>query len=445
MPTPLPPADTDVAEPSTESVEVLVEVTDTVSVPYTTGLQRVTRELLARLPRTGSPAFHPVRWSTACGGYRELTGDEALLLADPPERLPTSTRLAARLPGPIATGVRRTLATEPVRRARAAVARRSTDRAERDRHHLCLSAPDGTGTTVLLDLEAAWNDPVPRTELLPAQRALGVRSAALVADVLPVLHPEWFDPQLLADFDTFLDGHLRHSDLLLCISERTRSDLLEVADARGVDPTTLRTAVIPLGADLGPDDGAPLHRRFADVPERYLLQVGTLEPRKNQDTALDVLEAIAPERPDVALVLVGKRGWHVDQLVRRIERHPLSGRQLFWFEEVDDDQLAALYRHATVSLTPARYEGLGVPVMEALHCGTPVVASTGGALPEAGGSAAEYVDPDDTRGWVRLVTRLLDDPAELDRARRRARAWQAPTWDAAAAGVRDAIAEVFVP
>ncbi len=443
MPTPSPSADTDVAHAGTESVEVLVEVTDTVTVPYTTGLQRVTRELLARLPRTGSPAFHPVRWSSACSGYRELTGDEARLLADPPERLPRSTRLAARLPGPVATGVRRALSTAPVRRARATAARRASDRAEQDRHHLCLGPPDREITTVLLDLEAAWNDPAPRTELLPAQRRLGVRSAALVADVLPVLHPEWFDPQLLDDFDTFLDGHLRHSELLLCISERTRTDLLTVAADRGVDPTTLRTAVVPLGADLGPDDGAALHPRFAAVPERFLLQVGTLEPRKNQALSLDVLEAIAPERPDVALVLVGKRGWHVDPLVRRIERHPMLGRRLFWFEEVDDEQLAALYRHATISLTPALYEGLGVPVMEALHCGTPVVASTGGALGEAGGPAAEYVDPDDTRGWVQLVGRLLDDPAEYDRARQRAQAWRAPTWDDAATGVRDAIAEVF--
>ncbi len=439
----MPPTDADVAASHPRSVEVIVEVTDTVSVPYTTGLQRVTRELVARLPRTGSPSFHPVRWSSACGGYRELTGDEARVLAEPPERLPTTTRFASRLPHPVASGVRRALATPVARRTRAAVRRRAEDRAERDRHHLCRPPTDPQTSTVLFDLEAAWNDPVPRTELLPSLRARGVRSGALVADVLPVLHPEWFDPQLLVDFDGFLDGHLRHSELFVCISERTRQDLLEVAAERGVDPGGLRTAVVPLGADLGPPDDSPLDPRFAAVPDRYLLQVGTLEPRKNQETSLAVLDALAPDRPDVALVLVGKRGWKVDDLVRRIERHPSLGRQLFWFEEVDDTQLRSLYRHATACLTPARYEGLGVPVMEALHCGTPVVASTGGALPEAGGAAADYVDPDDTEGWIRLVAELLDDPSTLEQARRRARAWRAPTWDDAADAVAGAITEAF--
>ena len=452
MPPPSSPAPRDLSRrndhrvdlPVDAPVEVLVEVTDTVSLPYTTGLQRVTRELLARLPRQGSPAFRPVRWSTACDGYRDLTGEEARVLADPPERLPQTTRLAARLPGPAATAARRVLASTPVRSARSAVARNRERRVEADRHHLCLPDPDPTRTTVLLDLEAAWNDPVPRTELLPRERARGVRTAALVADVLPVLHPEWFDPQLLVDFGAFLDGHLANSELFLCISERTEADLVRVAADRGV--TDLRTRVVPLGADLSPADPAAADdrpQRFERVPARFLLQVGTLEPRKNQALALDVLDGIGSNHPEVALVLVGKRGWHVDDLIRRVERHPALGRRLFWFEEVDDGALSWLYRQATICLTPAIYEGLGVPVMEALHAGTPVVCSTGGALPEAGGAAAEYVDPHDTRGWVRVVTSWLDDPQLLDQARRRAAAWRAPTWDDAATAVCDAVEEVF--
>ncbi len=446
MSTPLSPAPRDLSQGTERTVEVpvevLVEVTDTVSLPYTTGLQRVTRELLVRLPRRGSPAFRPVRWSPACDGYRDLTGDEARVLADPPERLPSTTRLAARLPGPLAGAARRVVASGPVRSVRTGLAGARERRTERDRHHLCVGAPDAARTRVLLDLEAAWNDPVPRTELLPQQRAQGVRTAALVADVLPVLHPEWFDPQLLVDFDSFLDGHLANSELFLCISQRTEEDLVRVAAERGV--VGLRTRVVPLGADLtAPSDAEVRPERFDRLPDRFLLLVGTLEPRKNQTLALDVLDATVDSHPDVALVLVGKRGWHVDELIRRVERHPALGRRLFWFEEVDDAALSWLYHHATISLTPAVYEGLGVPVMEALHAGTPVVCSTGGALPEAGGAAAEYVDPGDTASWVRVVTSWLDDPAQLEQARRRAAAWRAPTWDDAAGAVRTAVEEVF--
>ena len=427
---------------------MLVEVTDTVSVPYTTGLQRVARELLTRLPRSGSPSFRPVRWSPACSGYRDLTAEETRVLADPPERLPRTTRLAASLPAPAATAVRRALATRPAREARAALRGFTTLRAERDRTHLCLrplgDAPDQR-RRVLLDLEAAWNDPAPRTTLLAQQATTGVRSGALIADVLPLLHPEWFDDQLVREFTTFLDGHLCHSELFLCISERTRVDLLHVAEQRGVT-RPLRTEVIPLGADLADADDAADPRtieRFASLPDRYLLLVGTLEPRKNQQLALDLLDGLRDTHPDVALVLVGKRGWKVDALIRRIEHHPGRGTRLFWFEEVDDRALQSLYRGATVCLTPAVYEGLGVTVMEALHLGTPVIASTGGALPEAGGSAAEYADPDDTAGWIQLVRAHLDDPAHHAQARRRAAAWRPPTWDDAADAVVAAVREVF--
>lgn len=426
--------------PADRPTEILVEVTDTVSVPYTTGLQRVARELLRHLPGEGPLPFRPVVWSPACDGFRSPTIAEVDLLLDPPERLPRTTRLSRQLPPTAATAVRRVLATPTARRSRALVRDQARRRAERDRTPLCLPPP--APHQVLFDLEAAWNDPVPRTDLLAELSAAGVRSGTLVADVLPVLHPEWFDAQLLVDFDGFLDGHLAHSDLFLCISERTRLDLLAVAADRGVD-RELDVRVVPLGADLPAADAEPVSTGLPETVGRYLLLVGTIEPRKNQELALDLLDEVARTHPDVSLVLVGKRGWKVDELIRRIESHPGTGSRLVWLEEVEDDRLLALYRDAFLCLAPARYEGLGVTVMEALGVGTPVVASTAGALPEAGGDAAEYRDPDDTAAWVELVTRHLDDADHHRRARERAAAWRPPTWADAAAAVRDAVAEVF--
>lgn len=424
---------------------ILVEVTDTVAVPYTTGLQRVARELLRGLTGPdGLPTVQPVVWSPACDWYRDLTPAEREVLVQPPERLPPTTRMSRHLPPGLAAGVRRVLATAPARRARAAA--RGAARARTERRLVDLRLPGPGPGDVLLDLEAAWNDPVPRTELLDRLAASGVRSAVLVADVLPVLHPEWFDRQLLVDFDRFLDGHLAHSELFLCISERTRDDLRSVARDRGVT-RELDARVVPLGADLPVPSAADRDRSPAGgLPptiDRYLLVVGTLEPRKNQALALEVLDALAHTHPEVALVLVGKRGWKVDDLVRRIETHPSRGTRLIWLEEVDDGRLHSLYRGAFLCLVPALYEGLGMTVMEALGSGTPVISSTGGALPEAGGSAAEYADPCDPAAWVVLVSRHLDDPEHHAAARARAAAWRPPTWSEAATAVRDAVLERF--
>lgn len=432
-------------------VHALVEVTDTVSLPYTTGMQRVARELLARLaPPQPDPAepilYRPVVWSPVADWYRTLTPAEADALAHPQERLPTTTAISRHVPEPLAKGVRRVLALPTMRDLRVRARRAAHVRRERPLVDRVVDAADPS--TVVLDLEAAWNDPVPRDRLMPALRGSGARSAVLVADVLPVLRPEWFDGVLVRDFAHYLDGHLEHSDLFLCISERTRADLLEVARVRGVG-RDLDARVIPLGADIA-DAASRVDRTDVTAGTdlrapigRYMLMVGTIEPRKNQKLAVEVFDALAPRHPDLGLVLVGKRGWKVDELIRTIEDHPELGRRLLWLEEVDDLRLSRLYRDAWLTLTPARYEGLGMSVTESLQAGTPVIASTAGALPEAGGDLAEYADADDVAGWVRLVERHLDDPAHHDAAIRRARAHRPPTWDESAAAVRAAMTEVF--
>jgi len=435
-------------------LRVLVEVTDTVSLPYTTGMQRVARELLARLGNhaphdrndrasDGSATFAPVVWTPAADWYRTLTADELDALAHPREQLPTSTSIARRIPAPVANSVRRVLAIPAMRDLRAAARHMAHLRRERPLVDRVVAPADPS--TVLLDLEAAWNDPVSRDRLLPELRRSGARSAVLVADVLPMLHPEWFDGVLVRDFARYLDGHLHHSDLFLCISERTRLDLIEVATARGVR-RDLDARVIPLGADIA---AAPTDAD-RDVPSeigppimRFLLMVGTIEPRKNQALAIDVFDRIAERHPEIGLVLVGKRGWKVDDLIRRIESHPRFGDRLVWLEEVDDTRLGRLYRDAFLTLTPARYEGLGMSVTESLCAGTPVIASTAGALPEAGGDLAEYADADDVDAWVRLVERHLDEPTHHAAAVERARTHHPPTWDEAAVAVRAAVQDAF--
>jgi glycosyltransferase involved in cell wall biosynthesis len=426
-------------------LEAIVEVTDTVALPYTTGLQRVARELMARLEPTDGDAvaFRPAVWSPAAEWYRDLTDGEAEALAHPQERLPASTAIARRFPAPVATAVRRVLAVPAMRDLRVRARHAAHRRAEWPL--VDLVRPPADDTTVLVDLEAAWNDPVPRDELLPELHRTGAGSAALVADVLPVLRPEWFDGVLVRDFDRFITGHLLHSELFLCISERTRLDLFEVAAAKGID-RELDARVVPLGSDIV----QRAHLGVDDVPSeigppigRYLLMVGTIEPRKNQGLALDVFDALADRHPDLGLVLVGKRGWKVDDLIERIERHPSIGRRVRWLEEVDDARLGRLYRDAFLSLTPARYEGLGMTVTEAMQFGTPVIASTAGALPEAGGDAAEYAGPDDVRAWVELVERHLADPAHHAAAAERAAAHRPHSWDESAVAVRDAVTDAF--
>jgi glycosyltransferase involved in cell wall biosynthesis len=153
-----------------------------------------------------------------------------------------------------------------------------------------------------------------------------------------------------------------------------------------------------------------LRARHGLRADRYVLSVGTLEPRKNHARLVRAFDALAATRPDLRLVLAGARGWKsgaVDSAIAaagaRARIHVLGG--------VSADDLAALYSGATAFAYPSLYEGFGLPVLEAMAAGAPVLTSTVSSLPEVAGDAALLVDPDDSDAMAGAMHELLFDEA----------------------------------
>lgn len=228
----------------------------------------------------------------------------------------------------------------------------------------------------------------------------------------------------------------RHAQLVLVPSEATAA---ECRDA-GFDPERLR--VVPYGVTPGTADAAAVARVRADhdLDRPYVLFVGTVEPRKNLAAVVGGLVPLA-DRP-IDLVLVGPDGWNEDLRARTA---PLDGRRLrvrrLGFVPADD--LAALYAGAAACCYPSLREGFGLPVLEAMANGAPVVTSTGTATEEVAGPDALLVDPLDHGAVAEALTRLLDDPDLADDLRRRGRARAAGyTWARTAELTAAAYAEV---
>lgn len=421
---------------------IWVETTNTLNVPYLTGFQRHTRELLARLPGPEDDhdlAFVPVTWCQECDSFRRLGEHEAHRLREfRPTPVRTESRLsqlAAPLPPRARAVAQRAVHQRPVQALRdrvAAARRRAAHPDDHDRLRVDGSRPD----TWLFDLEAAWHNLPTRDVLLPRLRAEGVHPSTLVADVMPELYPQWFDAGQIRLFQRFIRAHLRHSTRFVCISECSRRDLLTLADSLGIDVPT-DTPVITMGADFRPAAGH-LPRPASAPPGRYVLSVATIEPRKNHATLLDAFDQLLAGGRDVSLVFVGKAGWKTEALIDRMTHHPEFGGRFVWLDRVDDDELDALYRHAFVACQPSFYEGFGTPVIEALGHGVPTLSSSDGAQPEAGGEWAEYFDPHDTDALVDLLARHLDDPGHHAQIRERLSGYTPPTWDDGAAGIVDA-------
>ncbi len=255
---------------------------------------------------------------------------------------------------------------------------------------------------------------------------------ATVHDLALLRHPELGNTQLRAMVRRATRA-LSHADKVIAVSQATKDDLVELC---GVDPD--RIVVIHNGCS---DTFAPMEREHAraaverelGIAVPYVLHVGTLEPRKNLGRLIEAYALVAGERTiPHHLILAGEPGWEPARLDQLAERQGVADRVHFT-GRVSGDLLRPLYAAADVFVYPSLYEGFGLPVIEAMACGTPVVTSNRSALPEVAGNASLIVDPSSVSEIATAIRRCLSETglAQALRANGLARA-SALTWAAAA-------------
>jgi len=238
---------------------------------------------------------------------------------------------------------------------------------------------------------------------LAPSRRLTLPVLVTVNDAIPWDHPEWLSRAHALHARLVLAPAMRHAAQVLVPSQHTRERLL--ARVRGLSPD--RVAVTPYGIDsrFSPGPGPP-----GATP--YLLAVGTLQPRKNLEAALRAFERLAVDGYEHRLVVVGARGWRDAELLATVRRSAVANR-IDLKGRVEELELLMLYRGADCLMYPSRAEGFGFPPLEAMACGTPVVCSAAGSLPEVTGAAALVVEPGDAAGLAAAVERAVRDPAPL--------------------------------
>ncbi|HMF07917.1 MAG TPA: glycosyltransferase family 1 protein [Thermoanaerobaculia bacterium] len=288
----------------------------------------------------------------------------------------------------------------------------------------------------------AWRADVLLAALTIAPARAGLPVVSVVHDLTPVDHPEWHSGRTLVGFLPLWERTADRAALLVCVSRATAVDLLARYPETGP-----RIRIVPNGvdADFTPApagaDGDAVRRRYTRG-NRYILYLGTLEPRKNVESLVAACERVwsrRRSRPD--LLLAGGLGWKTASLHRRIARSPYRDK-IHLAGYAPHDLAGDLYRGAEVFVYPSLCEGFGLPVLEAMACGVPVVASTAAALVEVGGDAALYADPRDPEAIAVRIERLLDDAELRDRLRRAGPERAAVfSWDAAAAQTARLLAE----
>jgi glycosyltransferase involved in cell wall biosynthesis len=267
------------------------------------------------------------------------------------------------------------------------------------------------------------------------------RSVVTVHDLGYLHEPETHPPNQRRLLDWTTRWSCRAASKVIAISQATKTDLMERYHVEERKIRVIYHGVAP-SMFKRPTEAVEAVKAKYGLPDHYVLFVGTIQPRKNIARLVEAMMRVSAVGLPHKLVIAGKPGWlgnQVDAAITSAGRPDLIIRTGY----VPDHDLAALYSGADAFCFPSMYEGFGLPILEAMACGTPVITSNRGSLPEIAGDAAFAVDPTSTDAIASALTAVLRDPSEraqlIEAGRRRVQHF---SWEACAKATIELLVEV---
>lgn len=287
----------------------------------------------------------------------------------------------------------------------------------------------GAGHTIVL-LGAFWGLGNTPERFLHAKRA-GARIGAYIYDIIPLSHPQFCEADLTGYFSEHMGPLCAIADFFLTISDYTRLTFDAMMRELGMRPVPMATVGLahvmtePKSSDpVWPESLGPVRDR------PFVAYVSTVEGRKNHIYVIRVWQRLMEMGIVVpALVFVGRKGWRIDPLMSLLEETDNLDGRVHIVHDLSDAEVSAIYDRAQFTVFTSTVEGWGLPVGESLMHGTPCVASRTASIPEVGGDFVDYVDPSDVEDGVRVIGRLIEEPAYLASRRRNIlETFQPKTW-----------------
>ncbi|MCI0752671.1 glycosyltransferase family 4 protein [Teichococcus vastitatis] len=277
----------------------------------------------------------------------------------------------------------------------------------------------------LFMLDSSWEHYASFAPVFTEVERQGGRVITCIYDLIPELHPEVCTENMPEVHGRWLANAVRHSHGLICISRAVADELIAYIRNNALSHRPgLRIGWFHCGSNIQ-RAGTTLPAQPATVqafagPQPVFVCVGTLEPRKAQDLALDAFEQLWAQGIDASLCLIGKLGWKVEALAARIRSHPEHGKRLHWLNDARDADVVFAYNHAEAVLCTSLAEGFGLPIAEAARMERPVICSDIPVFREVGGAGAVYFPVGDAAALAGTLRRWLDgerpaDPTKVSR------------------------------
>ena len=232
----------------------------------------------------------------------------------------------------------------------------------------------------------------------------GVHSVVTIHDLIFIRFPELYHRIDRNIYRLKLNYAVRSAEMIIAISEQTKRDIVEFTGTAPEKISVVYQSCNPaFGIDLSLPDKRDVLKKYG-LPENYILYVGTIEKRKN---LLSIVEALHDYPIDIPLIVIGREKEYAAEVRSYIEKHRM--KNITFLKNVPSSDLPAIYQQAMLFVYPSSFEGFGIPVLEAISSGVPVIAGRGSCLEETGGPASVYVDPLDTENLGYEIDRIAGD------------------------------------
>lgn len=259
----------------------------------------------------------------------------------------------------------------------------------------------------LVSLGSCWSETGYIEAIDKLSKNVDVKYVPLIYDVIPVIFPHFFDIGFSATFKQWAFESIRISSGILCISENTKRDILDIAKTMN----TCYPEVLPLRLGMDISDSALVADKYPDSARPFILCVGTLEVRKNHWLLYHVWRKLSLELGEATptLVIAGQQGWLSSDVIHLLRFDPLIANKVKIFNDLDDKSILWLYENCLLTVYPSFYEGWGLPVAESLACGKYCISSNTSSLKEIAGELIDYCDPTNIAAWTNAIRNAHND------------------------------------
>lgn len=379
-------------------MKIFVDVTNLLSVSFLTGIQRVVIEVLSRLANDHRFEIVPFSYSFSENKFRKCGTD---------------------------------FITRRLMKGKSA---------SNDPEGEVLSLDEICTGTILFDIDSVWNSTYRRSALYPVIKANGARIVVYVYDIIPITYPQFSHENIVVKFEHYIGATLKFADRIIVSTQHTIDEIARLCSELGVPEVP--GSVSWLGADFRPN--AIYNGKVANVAMKaaesgkFALMVGTVEPRKNHATVIDAFDDSLFAQ-GYNLIIAGRIGWNSSELEIRIKTHRLLGKKLFFLEGMNDASIDYLYHQATCVVFATFEEGFGLPIIEAFHRGTPVIASDIPVLREVGKDCCVYFDPRSPKDIADKFLELAENNDRYEQIKSSISSYKHVTWDEVSASIGDTL------